>query len=265
MDRQRIKRAGLIVAMVLFPVVFYYLSPVIVLNGAFFGIVTGSLVFFSLLFLFSMTLGRAWCAWGCPAAGIQDELARVRGKPTKGGWRNLVKWFIWMPWIGLIVALFYGAGGVRAVDPLYMTWHGISVTEMNGLVVFVMVTVSISVISLVGGRRSFCHSVCWMAPFMVLGTRLGATLGLPRLHLEADEGRCIGCGKCRKACPMSLDIPAMVTSGTMDDHECILCATCVDTCPKGVIDLRVGARGWRSTDDLKEDMVIPAEAVTKTP
>ena len=37
------------------------------------------------------------------------------------------------------------------------------------------------------------------------------------------------------ATPMSIDVRAMVASGSMEHTECVLCGTCVDTCPNGVV------------------------------
>ena len=55
-----------------------------------------------------------------------------------------------------------------------------------------------------------------------------------------DADRCIGCGKCDRACPMSLPVQDLLAGGTVADAECIQCAACADVCPKGVLRLRMG-------------------------
>ena len=92
------------------------------------------------------------------------------------------------------------------------------------------------------GRRAMCHCVCWMAPFMVLGEKLGAALRLPQLRIEAEPDRCVDCGKCEGACPMSLPVERLLQAGTIGDAECIQCAACADACPKDVLKLRMGRR-----------------------
>jgi polyferredoxin len=87
------------------------------------------------------------------------------------------------------------------------------------------------------GRRGFCHYGCWMAPFNIIGTRIGDMLKLRRFKLKADPDRCIGCGACTRNCPMGLDVQKMVAKGDMMNDECVMCLTCVDGCPKKAISV----------------------------
>jgi ferredoxin len=88
------------------------------------------------------------------------------------------------------------------------------------------------------GRRSFCHHVCWMAPFMVLGTKFGNLLHLPSLHLVPKNERCNGCGLCSTKCPMSLPVKEMVSRGKIDHVDCIQCGECADNCARKVIQFK---------------------------
>ena len=54
------------------------------------------------------------------------------------------------------------------------------------------------------GRRAFCHYVCWMAPFMVLGTKIANRLKIPVLHIKADKTKCNGYKKCSEKCLLVL-------------------------------------------------------------
>jgi NAD-dependent dihydropyrimidine dehydrogenase PreA subunit len=82
------------------------------------------------------------------------------------------------------------------------------------------------------GKRSWCQCVCWIAPFMIMGTKVSDWLKLPRLRMKADKDTCTGCKLCSKKCPMSLDVKAMVESANMKHSECILCGECADICLK---------------------------------
>ena len=78
--RQRLRKALLILAFLSFPVTMNFLSPYVVLDGAMNGILNGSLVMFGLIFLASLFLGRAWCGWVCPGAGMQEMLEPVNNR-----------------------------------------------------------------------------------------------------------------------------------------------------------------------------------------
>jgi polyferredoxin len=78
-----------------------------------------------------------------------------------------------------------------------------------------------------------------MAPFMILGRKLSNLLRTPALRLRAETEKCISCQRCTVACPMSLDVNAMVQARAMENSDCILCGACIDICPKDVITYTV--------------------------
>ncbi len=118
----------LFVSLLLFPVTLYYFSPALILQGASEGIINASFIVFALMFLSALFVGRLWCGWACPAGALQECGQPINNKPTPGGKFNWIKWAIWIPWIGLIVALAVGAGGYRAVEPLYQLETGVTMT-----------------------------------------------------------------------------------------------------------------------------------------
>jgi polyferredoxin len=240
MKRQNIRKALIIGAFLLFPVVIFYFSPYIIVEGAAKGLVAGSFVMFGIQFVLSLVFGRALCGWVCPVGGMQECMMLAKRKPAKGGRRNWIKWFIWLPWAALIAALFIRAGGLREFDFFFNTSNGVSLSEPFTYVIYYGVVGLVAVLALTAGRRAFCHYVCWMAPFMILGSKLSEWLRLPRLRLKAEKERCIGCKKCTQQCPMSLDVQEMAQRGDMRGSECILCGECVDCCPKKAIGYTFG-------------------------
>jgi ferredoxin-type protein NapH len=235
MKRQRIRKALIFILFLLFPVVLYYLSPALIIEGASKGIITGSFIVFSLLFISSLILGRSYCGWICPGAGLQEACFRISAKKARGGKYNRIKYFIWIPWIGIITFSAFRAGGLHTIIPFYQTKYGISVAEPANYIVFYTVVGLITVLSFTAGKRAFCHYGCWMAPFMVIGTKIRNVFNWPALHLKANKDRCRNCKTCTKNCPMSLEVNGMVQKGSMVNSECILCGTCVDGCPEGAI------------------------------
>lgn len=231
--RQKTRKALIIVTFLGFPVIMNFLSPYLIVAGASAGVLSGSFLFFGFLFVSSLFAGRGFCGWACPAAGIQECLFLARERRVKkGGW---VKWAIWIPWVGLCGYSLARGGGIRRVDPLFLTEGGISITEPGQFITYYLVVGTMVALSLAVGKRSFCRHICWMAPFMALGTRIKRALAIPSLRLRARSEDCIRCGRCTKGCPMSLEVQAMVEKGDMFNDECILCGECVDGCPKKVI------------------------------
>lgn len=72
MKRQKLRKALVLISFLFFPITLYYFSPYLIIQGAFEGIVTGSFIVFTLMFLVSLFLGRAFCGWVCPAGGLQE-------------------------------------------------------------------------------------------------------------------------------------------------------------------------------------------------
>lgn len=239
--RQRIRKALIILAFLSFPVTMNYLSPYVIIDGASQGIVNGSLVVFVLMLLSALFLGRLWCGWVCPAAGLQEMVEPVNRKAVNGRRVDWIKWAIWIPWITIIAWAAVQAGGYHRVDLLLDTQNGISVAGSPDRPIIISYIIYYGVIALIFGlaafvgRRGFCHTACWMAPFMMLGRWLRNRFAWPSLRLAADSGSCTDCKTCTRGCPMSLDVNAMVQAGKMEHSECVLCGTCIDNCPAKAI------------------------------
>jgi polyferredoxin len=231
--RQKIRLGIVLVSFFLFPATFYYLSPYLIVEAATHGIVNGSCIFFLVLLATALVLGRGFCGWLCPGAGCQEALAHARGKPVTKG--NYIKWILWVPWIGAVAFAAASAGGYREVRFFYRTTHGFSIGDFRGLIIYLGVLTLIFVPGLIVGRRSFCHHICWMAPFMIIGRSARNAVGLPALQLNADPGACKECSRCTNSCPMSLPVGSMVQSGRMENRECILCGSCADACKRKAI------------------------------
>jgi len=234
MKRQNIRNIILLFSLVLFPVTINYLSPYLIVSGSFQGIASGSFLLFAGLFLMSLFLGRAFCGWLCPAGSLQDCCSKINSRQVSRK-HDIIKYIIWIPWIISIAAGFITAGGIKRLSPAYLTDYGISVNSVYGYFVYLPVVLFVIALSLRLGRRAHCHTVCWIAPFVIAGSRIKNKLKYPSLHLEGSSHECTGCKACDKSCPMGLDVSHMVSSGNMNDDECILCGNCSDTCGKKAI------------------------------
>lgn len=239
MQRQKIRKALIFISLLLFPITMYYFSPYLIIQGAFEHVVSGCFIVFLIMFVASLFLGRVWCGYLCPAGGVQECLSQVNDAPAKGGWRYKIKYVIWTIWMVAIIAIFLLGKSDVTIDFFYMTDHGISISEIGSYIIYYFVLLILVLPAMIHGRRAMCHYICWMAPFMVIGSKLGRFLRLPQLHIEADKSKCISCKKCNKACPMGLDVNAAVLSETTHKcSECIQCGACVDTCPNQAVQYK---------------------------
>jgi ferredoxin-type protein NapH len=245
--RQRFRRLLIYISLLAFPLTMFYFSPAMIFKGMRQGIVPGSLITFILLFLTAVVVGRAFCAWACPVAGLCEATFAVNNNPARRGWRDLIKWFIWAPWLAAVaaVAILVG-GGLHSIDPFLGTYKGISVHAPVFFIFYYLVLGIILILSLIFGRRAFCHYLCWMAPFTILGRKVRNLLKTPALQLIADASLCDVCKRCDKTCPMSLDVMNRVMAEDMEHNECILCGACVDVCHHNAVRFSLGVPRRRS-------------------
>jgi len=231
--RQKIRKGILLFSFLLFPVTIFYLSPVLIIAGAAQGMIVGSSILFGLMFVTGLLLGRAFCGWVCPGAGIQEICSTLQDKRVeKGDW---IKYIIWGPWMSVILFFVIKAGGFKRVDPFFQLKYGISIAQPSDYIVFYFFLLLIIVPALVVGKRSFCHHLCWMAPFMVIARIIRNVFEWPALRLKVNTEQCTGCKTCEGNCPMSLAVEKMVERGSLEHKECILCGSCVDNCHQNVI------------------------------
>ncbi len=233
--RQRIRKGLVLFSFLIFPVTMNFLSPYVIIDGAMNGILNGSAVMFGLMFISSLFLGRAWCGWVCPGSAMADIAEPLNNRamnPDKVAW---IKWLIWIPWISIILWLLIQAGGYSSVNLLHLTESGVSVDSPEKYVIYFVVIFLFIGLAVIFGRRAGCHTICWMAPFMVIGRWIRNRLPWPSLRLVADAAACSDCKLCTRNCPMGLDVNAMVEMEQMEHSECILCGNCIDTCSKKAI------------------------------
>ena len=234
--RQLTRRVLLIASLLLLPVTLYYFSPALSLQGAASGVASGSVLLFAGLFVSALVLGRAFCGWACPMGGLQELTALLRGRAVARRRVRWIKYLVWGPWFLLLVYFTVRAGGFHRVHFTYQTWHGVSVSDLQGLLTMLAVATVFFVPAIAAGRRASCHTLCWIAPFMIAGRALRNLAAWPSLLLRpARQEACQQCGECTSACPMSIEVSAGVKAGSLETTDCILCGSCVDACPRRVI------------------------------
>lgn len=227
--RQRIRRGILAFSALMFPLTFFFLSPYVIIMSSAKGILNGSAMVFGLLMLFSVVCSRLYCGWLCPGGAVQDYVSGANNRHWNSKWKNSSKYIIWLVWFSFIVFLWIHNAPLKG-DFLYSF-----TIDIHYIIIYATVMSVIYLLTLLTGRRGMCHSLCWMAPFMIIGEKFSDILRIPRFRLKADPRACVSCGKCSRSCPMGLNVAGMVQSGNMDSNECINCLECVDGCPKKAV------------------------------
>ena len=139
-DRQNLRKGIILFSFFLFPAIFYYLSPVVIIRATLNGIINGSFIIFLLMFASALFLGRAYCGWVCPAAGCQEAIFLSRDKKVTNG--DYIKWIIWIPWISTIAILALIRGGYQKIDFFYDTSYGLSIGDVSALIAYLIVLFS---------------------------------------------------------------------------------------------------------------------------
>ena len=77
-------------------------------------------------------------------------------------------------------------------------------------------------------NRAFCKYICPITVFLKPMSYFSL------LRIKCDKSKCISCGKCKKVCPMEVDVTDN-SRKRKNGTECILCFECVKNCPKDAL------------------------------
>ena len=77
-------------------------------------------------------------------------------------------------------------------------------------------------------NRAFCKYICPVTVFLKPMSYFSL------LRITCDKEKCVDCGKCKRVCPMDVD---MTDNSRKRENgtECILCMECVKSCPKNAL------------------------------
>ncbi len=237
----------------------------------------GPLLFF-LLAGFILTIafitsiwGRVWCGWACPQTVFIDAIYRNIEKLVEGKararkalaagpwtfekvWKRALKWFLYILVSLHIVHSFLGYFvGTHKLFWITMT----TPTEHWALFLTMLVMTGIILLDFGWFREQFCIIACPYGRFQSVAMDDNSMIvaydskrGEPRRAkgLPKDqEGSCIDCNRCVKACPTGIDI----REGTQ--LECIACTMCIDACDEIMVKLKqpTGLIRYTTENELK--------------
>ncbi len=161
-----------------------------------------------------LVFGRGWCGYACWTAMVLDFLPyKVPQAPRKRiGW---IRYITFVASLVFVAALFLAhVGNIERI----MFWAFIV-----GNVAYYLVGIALAFAF--KDNRAFCKYVCPITVFLKPMSRLAL------LRIRCDTQKCVSCGKCKRVCPMDVDVTDNSRSRKNGD-ECILCMECVKACPK---------------------------------
>ena len=238
MDRQNKRKAILLIALLIFPLFKPFLSPVTVVMGTLQGVIVGGLVIYISLFLSSLFVGRAFCGWLCPGGGLQEYCSVVVNKTPKSTKFKKLKYIFWLGLVSAITVAIFKSGGLNQIDLLYQS--KLNISELQEYIIYYAGVGIMTILAFAVGKRAGCLYICWLAPFMVIGTKIKEFFKYPSLYIKTDLQKCINCNICNDKCPMSISITERAKNNFISDPECIMCGECVDACPEKVMSYNFG-------------------------
>ncbi|MHB1394893.1 MAG: 4Fe-4S binding protein [Clostridia bacterium] len=241
MKNQKTRRFILLLSFILLPATLNYFSPYLIIAGLFEKIIGGAFVIWMLFLLSSLVLGRAACSYVCPYGGLQMLIDKFHGKSLKQiAWLRWFKYGLGVVWAAAIIVPLLLLGGQKRFNMLYLTENFVSVDHWGKLIFYYVLITVLAIMPFLLGKRAVCHYLCPMSILTITGSKIANRLSTPSLHLTVKKDKCIKCGKCSKACPMSLDVMGAVQKGNMKNTECILCGECCSACGSSVLKREFG-------------------------
>lgn len=186
----------------------------------FLGVFEAAVIHYAVAKIFGpLFFGRGWCGYACWTAMILDLLPyKTSNKPrAKFGFIRYIVFSFSLVFVGSLFLLH-----IPNIETV-MFWSFIIGN-------FLYYTVGIILALLLKDNRAFCKYVCPITVF------LKPTSYFSLLRIKNDKNKCISCGKCKKVCPMDVDMTdnsRKRTNGT----DCILCFKCIDECPKNSLHI----------------------------
>nr|WP_294018308.1 4Fe-4S binding protein [uncultured Lachnoclostridium sp.] len=164
-----------------------------------------------------LLFGRGWCGFACWTAMVLDFLPyKIPKKPGKS--------IGWIRYLTFTASLIF-------VSALFL----IHVSNIERIMfwAFIIGNISYYVIGIIlafvfKDNRAFCKYICPITVFLKPMSYFSL------LRIKCDKNKCISCGKCKKICPMNVDVTDN-SRKRKNGTECILCFECVVNCPKNAL------------------------------
>jgi polyferredoxin len=162
-----------------------------------------------------LIFGRGWCGYACWTAMVLDLL------PYKIPQKNRIKK------LGLLRIIIFIVSLLFFVIIFFYKKESIENIMYIGFIVGNIIYYSVGVLSafIFKDNRAFCKYFCPITIFLKPASYFAL------LRIKVDLNKCVSCNKCKKICPMEVDI-LNNKYNRENGTECILCFKCIIECPK---------------------------------
>jgi len=184
------------------------------------GVLEAATIHYAVAKIFGPLLfGRGWCGYACWTAMILDLLPYKTPKAPRKKF-GFVRYIAFALSFLFVASLFVlRAGNMEKI----MFW-----SFLIGNIVYYAVGIVLAYS--LKDNRAFCKYICPITVFLKPMSYYSA------MRITCDNSKCVSCGKCKKVCPMNVDMTNNARSRA-NGTECILCMECVDACPKKALKL----------------------------
>ncbi len=161
-----------------------------------------------------LIFGRGWCGYACWTAMILDFLPYK----TPQTQRKKIAWIRYVTFaVSLVFVSFLFLAKVGNIERI-MFWSFIA-----GNILYYAVGIILAY--KFKDNRAFCKYICPITIFLKPMSYFSL------FRIECDKSKCVECGKCKKVCPMEVDMTDN-SRKRKNGTECILCMECAKNCPK---------------------------------
>lgn len=186
-------------------------------------------------------LGRWTCGWLCPFGFLQDLLYKTKSRKLRMKRQITISKYIVLVVLVIVIPFITLESWFCKLCPQGTLEGGIPIAlgflgeepksqTLSSPLFYLKAGILIAiVVSSIFIKRFFCRIICPMGAILGLFNRISL------LTLKINELTCDGCGRCRKICPVDINIYEDPNS-----PECIRCMECVKVCKQDAIKL-----GWR--------------------
>ena len=164
-----------------------------------------------------LIFGRGFCGYACWTAMVLDFLPyKTRALPRKNiGWIRYLTFALSFLFVSALFLM--KVGNLERI----MFW-----AFLIGNLVYYLVGIALAF--LFKDNRAFCKYICPVTVFLKPMSYFSL------VRIRCDETKCISCGKCKKVCPMDVEMTDN-SRKRKNGTDCILCMECVKVCPKGAL------------------------------
>lgn len=164
-----------------------------------------------------LIFGRGWCGYACWTAMVLDFLPyKIPQKPRKKiGFIRYITFFVSLLFVASL--FLWHVGNKERI----MFW-----SFLIGNIVYYVVGIALAFAF--KDNRAFCKYICPITVFLKPMSYFSL------VRIKCDKEKCISCGKCKRVCPMEVDVTDN-SRKRKNGTECILCMECVKSCPKDAL------------------------------